>query len=144
MYCKLKMILNRLKLKTRSIQRTPTPPRLWPLTLTCDIDLTLRSRKLIIRCRLLYCAMVPGNDVCECNSFRDMTINSFFVTFDLQLWPLAYVKVTFKLISRCTLFSCTLVPSIKFVCSIEFEIWTILWKKKNFNEVTITSLVFRF
>ena len=33
--------------KTRSIQRTQTPQRLRPLTLTFDLDLTTRSRKLM-------------------------------------------------------------------------------------------------
>ena len=32
---------------TRSIQRTETPPRLWYLTLLCDLVLTSRSRKLM-------------------------------------------------------------------------------------------------
>ena len=48
------------------------------------------KKAYIIRCRLLYCTLVPGmTDVCEYNSLRDMTINSFFVTFDLHLWPSA-------------------------------------------------------
>ena len=80
-------------------------------------------------------------DVCECNSLRDMIINSFFVTFDLHLWPSAYVKVTFTQINRCTLYSCTLVPSTKIVGSIEFEIWTIVCR--NLNDVTMTSLPIR-
>ena len=32
---------------TKRIQRTQTPPRLWPLTLWCDLDLSSRSRKLM-------------------------------------------------------------------------------------------------
>ena len=32
---------------TRSIQRTQTPPRLWPLILWCGFDLLSRSRKLM-------------------------------------------------------------------------------------------------
>ena len=32
---------------TRSIQRTQTPPRLWPLTLSCDLDL---SKGRIVLC----------------------------------------------------------------------------------------------
>ena len=98
-------------LLTRSIQRTQTPPRLWPLTLTCDLDLIARSRKLM-SLDVAYC-IVPWYqvryDVCECNCMRDMTINSFLVTFDLHLWPSVYFKVTFTLISRCTLCSCTFV-----------------------------------
>ena len=35
------------KIITRSIQRMQTPPRLWPLTLWCDLDLSSRSRKLM-------------------------------------------------------------------------------------------------
>ena len=68
-------------------------------------------------------------DVCECNILRDMTISSFFVTFDLRQWPSSSVKVTFILIIRWTLCCCVLVPSTKFVGSIEFEIWTIVWRK---------------
>ena len=82
-------------------------------------------------------------DVCECNnSLRDMTINSFFVTFDLHLRPSSYVKVTFTLIIRWTSCCCVLVPSIKFVYSIEFEIWTIVWRKLKWchNDV-ITHLI---
>ena len=36
------------KQRKRSIQRTQTPPCLWPLTLTCDLDLTSSSRKLML------------------------------------------------------------------------------------------------
>ena len=68
-------------------------------------------------------------DVCDSNSLRDMTINSFFVTFDLRLSPSSSVKVTFISIIRWTLYCCVMVPSTKFVGSIEFEIWTIVWRK---------------
>ena len=45
---------------TRSIQRKQTPPRLWSLTLTCDLDLTSNSKKAyVIKCRWLHCAYVP-------------------------------------------------------------------------------------
>ena len=37
----------KIHLPTRSIQRTQTPPRLWPLTLWCDLDLSSRARKLM-------------------------------------------------------------------------------------------------
>ena len=75
-------------------------------------------------------------DVYECDSLRNMTINSFFVTFDH-----AYVKVTFTSISRCTLCSCTLVPSMKFVGSIEIDIWTIVCRKLkgHYNDVIALS-----
>ena len=85
-------------------------------------------------------------NVCECNSLRDITINSFFVTFDLHLWPSAYVKVTFTLLSRCTSCSYTLVPSMKFVGSIELEIWTIVCRKLKWrhNDVITHSNLFKF
>ena len=47
--------------KTRSIQRTQTPPSLWPLTLMCDLDLKVKVKNAYdIRCRLLYCTLVLG------------------------------------------------------------------------------------
>ena len=84
--------------------------RPWRVILT----LTSKVKKAyVIRCRLLYCALVPGMSVkvivCEVWTL----IN--FVTFALHLWPSAYIKVIFTRISRCTLCSCTLVPSMKFV-----------------------------
>ena len=33
--------------ETRSIQRTQTPPRLWPFTLSCHLDLKSRSNRLM-------------------------------------------------------------------------------------------------
>ena len=123
-----------LSKRTRSIQRTQPPSRLWTLTLSCDLDLKSRSNRLfVIRCPSCdYCTLVPCRyDVCECNSLRHMTISSFFVTFTLRLWPSSSVKVTFIFIIRWTLYCCVLVPSAKFVGSIEFEIisWTIVWRK---------------
>ena len=49
----------------------------------CDLDLTSRSRKLM-SLNVAYC-IVPWYLVCECNSLQDMTIYSFFVTFDRHL-----------------------------------------------------------
>ena len=77
--------------------------------------------------------------VCECNSLRHMTISSFFVTFDLRLWPSSSVKATFIFIIRWTLCCCVLVPSTKFVDSIEFEIWTIVWRKHNWRHNDVIS-----
>ena len=93
-----------------------------------------------------YC-IVPWYQVwCECNSLRHMTISSFFVTFDLLLWPSSSFKVTFILISRCTLCSCILVPSMKFLGSIEFEIWTIVLRKLKWrhNDVITHSNFMKF
>ena len=58
--------LTKNNLETRSIQRTQTPPRLC------------HYMSLIV----LY--LGTRYDVYECNSLRDMTISSFFVTFDLH------------------------------------------------------------
>ena len=80
-------------------------------------------------------------DVCKCNSLRHMTIDSYFVTFDLRLWPSSSVNVTFILIIRLTLGCCVLVPSMKFEGSIEFEIWAIVLRKHKF---TMTSSSIRF
>ena len=103
------------------------------------------QKAYVIRCRLLHCALVPGM-MSVCNSLRDMTINSFFVTFDLHRWPSAYAKVTSTLFSRCTLYSCTLVPRMKFVGLTEFEIWTIVcWKLKwRHNDVITYSNLIKF
>ena len=62
------------------------------------------------------------------------------MTFDLHLWPWAYVKVTFTSISRCTLCNCTLVPSIKLVGSIEIKIWTIVYRKLKCDVVTSSPI----
>ena len=95
----------------------------------------------VIRCCVLYCTLVRerisvGVKVNEIWPFVN------FVTFDLYLWPLASVKVTFTIISTCT-FWCILVPRMMFVGSIEFEIWTNVWRKLKWchNDV-ITHLIF--
>ena len=48
-------------LLTRSIQRTQTPPRLWPLTLSCDLDLKSSSNRLM-SLYVAYC-IVPWYQV---------------------------------------------------------------------------------
>ena len=70
---------------------------IWPWRLT----LALRN--------VLY--LGTRYDVCGCNGLRHITISSFFVTFDLRLWPSSSVKVTFIFIIRWTLYCCVLVPS---------------------------------
>ena len=46
---------------TRCIQRTQTPPRLWHLTfLVWPWPFAKVKKAFVIRCRLLYCTMVPG------------------------------------------------------------------------------------
>ena len=44
---RLSICILALKKKKKSIQRTQTPPRLWHLTLWCDLEFLLRSRKLV-------------------------------------------------------------------------------------------------
>ena len=62
--------------KTRSIQRTQTPPRLWPLTLSCDLDLKSRPKRLM-SLDVAYC-IVPWYQVwCPWVSFCD-------------IWPLVH------------------------------------------------------
>ena len=94
---------------------------LWPW----DVTLTLRQGQIAMSLNALY--LGTRNDVWECNSLQHLTISSFFVTFDLRLWPSSSVKVTF--IFEWTLYCCVLVPSTKFVGTIEFEIWAIVWRK---------------
>ena len=85
-------------------------------------------------------------DICECKSLWDMTITSFFITSDLHLWPSASVKVFFTLIIWCNLCYWHIgIPSLKFVGSIEFEIWTIIWRKLKWshNDIIICSILMK-
>ena len=52
----------RLYERTRSIQRTQTPPRLWPLTMhvVWPWPFVKVEKADVIRCRLLCCTLVPG------------------------------------------------------------------------------------
>ena len=86
-------------------------------------------------------------DVCEFNSLRDMTISSFFFTFDLCLWPSSFVNVTLIFIIRWTLCGCcVLVQSTNFVGSVEFEIRTIVWRthKWRHNNIITHSISMKF
>ena len=55
------------------------------------------------------------------------------------MWPSSSVKVTFIFIIRWTLYCCVLVPSTKSVGSIEFEIWTIVWRKLKWRHNDVIS-----
>ena len=90
---RLRSLWSKINLKIISTQRTQTPPRLWPLTLSCDLYHSSRSRKLM-SLDVANC-IVPWHQVCNCINLRDMTVSSFFVTFYLRLWPSSSVKVTF-------------------------------------------------
>ena len=100
----------------------------------------------VIRCRLLYCVLVPGMMSVNIIVCEIWPLILFFVTFDLHLWPSAYVNVTFTLFSRCILCSYTLVPNMKFVCLMEFEIWTIVYRKLKWrhNDVITHSNLIKF
>ena len=68
---------------TRSIQRAQTPPRLWPLTLWCDLDLSSRSRKLM-SLDVAYC-IVPWYRIGWLWGYRFMRYIYLFISCDL--WP---------------------------------------------------------
>ena len=83
----------RRKNKTRSIQRTQTPPLLWPWRVT--LTLLQGQETYVIRCRLLYCALVPGIKsmnviVCEIWPFIHF-VRPLTFTCDLQFisWSLS-------------------------------------------------------
>ena len=105
---------------TRSIQRTQTPPRLWPLTW----GNTSRSRNVMsLVLNVAFCMyLVTRYDVCEYNSFA--RYDHKFIFCDRR--PSSSVKVAFTLIIRWTSCCCILVPSMKIVCSMKFEIWKIV------------------
>ena len=77
-------------------------------------------------------------DVCECNSLRGMTLSSFFITFNLHLWPSSSLKVTYIFIIWWTICCRVLVPRTKFVGKIEQLFW------ENLKGVTMTSSPIRF
>ena len=85
----------------------------------------------VIGCRLLYCTLVPGMMSMGLLPYKihHITICLFYLTFDLHLWPLAFVKVTYTLIIICILCCWMFVPKMKFVAPVEFEIWTFVWRK---------------
>ena len=114
------LMSNLHQMKKKEKHRTRTPPCLWPLTLRCDLAQGQESMSLFA----LY--LCTRYDVFGCNTLRHMTICLFFETFHLNLWHSASEKVTCNLTIRCTLCRYMLVPSMKFVGSIEIEIKTIL------------------
>ena len=73
-------------------------------------------------------------DVCECYSLRHMTISSF-------LWPLTVTcdlhrpSRSLSFLSLDGRYCRVLVPSTKFVGSIEFEIWTIVWRQLKWRHL---------
>ena len=111
-------------------------------TLTCDLDLTSRSRKLM-SLEVAYC-IVPWYPIwCLWARYDHHLIFCY-------LWPspvtFSIIMSSKSLIIRCTLYHCTLVPSMKFVGSIEYEIWTIVCRKLKWrhNDVIIHSNFMKF
>ena len=54
----------------------------------------------------------------------------FYVTFDLHLWP-SFCQGHLHFVIRCIWCCWMFVPKMKFVGSVEFEIWAIVWRKLN-------------
>ena len=66
----------------------------------------------------------------------------FFVTFDLHLWPLAFVKITYTLVIRCIECCWMFVPKMKFGVPVEFEIWTFVYRALKWRHYdVITNLI---
>ena len=76
----------------------------------------------------------------------DITICLFYVTFDLHLSPSLSVKVTFTLLILCILCCWMFVPKLKSVGSVEFEIWTFLYRKPKWRhyDVIINLISMKF
>ena len=115
---------------------------LWP----CGVTLTFRQGKESWCHKMSLIVFYVGTryDVYGFNTLRDITICLFYVTFDLHLWPSAFVKLfTCTLIIRCILCCWMFVPKMKFVGSVEFEIWTFVWRKLKWgHHDVITNLIF--
>ena len=71
------------------------------------------------------------DEVCGWKSIQDMAscllFKPFLGRFDLDLWPYPKVKVISTWVIECALLGCTLVPRIKSVGEIAFEIWPVFW-----------------
>ena len=94
---------------TRSIQRTQTPPRLWNLTLWCDLNLFKVKKADVYRYRLLHCTLIGTRyDVYGFN----IRYHHLFILCDLWPSPVTvsfcqahlhlYVYMYFMLLSVCT------------------------------------------
>ena len=79
----------------------------------------------VIRCRLLYCTLVPGM-----MSVSVIICEIWPLVHFCDLWPSPVTFIVrqghFHFYHQCC---CVLVPSTKCVGSIKFEIWTIVLKK---------------
>ena len=110
-------------------------------TLTFDLDLGSRSSALGHWMCLIWLYLGTKYEVCTSrwNSLRDMTSSLVFYPllgkFDLDLWPWPWVKVIGTRVIECAFLGCTLVPSMKSVCEIAFEIWPVLYFFTIFGEI---------
>ena len=127
--------------KTRSIQRTQTPPRLWPLTSSCALTWKLRSKTLMpLDVAVLY--LGTRYDVCDCNSLRDMTISSFFVTFDDRSLSFLHLhEIVEGLYFHCSLSVCLFVW-VSVCVSVCLCVRHFLWTKFQPNGCTDLDAVF--
>ena len=112
-----------------------TPSCLWRLTLSCDLDLKPRSKRLISIniCRLLYCTLVPG-----VMSGSLLVCEIWPLVHFCDLWPLPVTFIVrqghFHFFIRCMLCCCVLVPSTKIVGSKEFEVLLKTCKTLTFQQ----------
>ena len=75
-------------------------------------------------------------------TLQHIPICLLYVTLDLHLWPSSSVKVTVILIIICILCCCMFVPKMKSVGSVEFEIWTFVYRKIKWRHYdVITHLI---
>ena len=125
------LVKYQIKLITISIQRMQTPPRLWHLTLWCDLAHSSRSKKLM-SLDVAYCTE-PWYQVWCLWVYYFTWYHHLFTLFDLHLWPSAFVKVTCTLIIICISCCWIFVIKRKFVGSVEFEIWTFVYRKLNWR-----------
>ena len=104
------------------------------------LNFNFKKAYVIYRYRLLYSTLVPGM-----MSVRVIVCEIWSLVY-FHLWPSSSVKVTFIIIIRWTLYCCLMVPSTKFVGSIEIEKWTIIWirMKWRHNDVITHSIFMKF
>ena len=117
----------------------------WSVTLDLDVwpwSYFKAKKAYVIRCRLLYCALVPGMMSMGLILYEISSLVYFMwhltFTYDLQLLSRSFALNSFDVFY---VFEC-LYQKLKFVGSIEFEIWTFVWRKRKWrNHDVITYLI---
>ena len=113
---------------------------LWPWGVT--LNLRQGQESWCHKMLLIVLYLDTRYNVYGFNTLGDTTICLFHVTFDLHLWPLTSVKVTCTLINRCISCCWMFEPKMKFVGSVEFGIWTFVWRKLYWRHYdVITNLI---